>query len=65
MKPVLFFIVFTTVFTCKYDIRKNLETEMVPDYIPVSKIVDSDWAAASNWVTTVNGVVTLFKIKHL
>lgn len=65
MKPILIIIVLTTMSGCKYDIRKDLKTEMVPDYVPVSKIVESDWAAASNWVTTVNGFVTLFKIKKL
>jgi len=65
MKPVLIFIILMTMSACKYDLRKDLKTEIVPDYVPVSKIVESDWAAASNWVTTVNGFVTLFKIKKL
>ena len=65
MKPILIFIVLTTAFGCKYDIRKDLKTEMTPDYIHVSKIAKSDWAAASNWVTTVNGIVTLFKRKKI
>ena len=48
MKPILIFIILTTMSACRYDIRKDLKTEMVPDYVPVSKIVESDWAAVSN-----------------
>ncbi|QRM90533.1 hypothetical protein FG167_15265 [Lacinutrix sp. WUR7] len=63
MKPILIFIVLTTAFGCKYDLRKDLKTEMTPDYIHVSKIAKSDWVAVSNWVTTVKSVVRLYKIK--
>jgi len=48
MKPILIYIILTTMSAFRYDIRKDLKTEMVPDYVFVSKIVESDWATASN-----------------
>ncbi|WP_452233130.1 hypothetical protein [Lacinutrix sp. MEBiC02595] len=64
-KPLLIIIVLSTLFACKYDVRKNLKTEVVPDYIKVSKIVDSDWVAASNWVAKFDAAISVFKNKHL
>lgn len=68
MKPLkyfVFFIALTTLFACNYEAKQDIETNTLSEFIPVSKIIDSDWAAVANWVTKAENAVKLLVIKCL
>ncbi|WP_452233129.1 hypothetical protein [Lacinutrix sp. MEBiC02595] len=56
LKSVVFFIVLITLYTCKEEVKQDVKTNNLSQYMQVSEIENLACTASSSWFTMVDGV---------